>query len=233
MIPRPLSDVAARHNPGRWVCNKRPEKCNGIFRVYGQDMACPIRAKCWFSRRNTYEHTPGGKLWGRYPELDVDVSWRAEHHRRLKALTDLWGPPRPERTDEQRAADAERQRRRRAKQAEQRPPTEKAPSRPLLPCGEDCDGGCPYETCPYTDDALDALEAAGKQDKLRAQAKEKHARERAREAQDPDYKAHRRELNIARLRRYYQAHKDVLREKARERMAKKREAQRELANVAT
>lgn len=224
MIPRPLSDAAARHNPGRWVCNTRPEKCNGIFRVYGQDMACPIRDKCWAGRRNTYEHTPGGKLWGRYPELDTDGGRRRQHANRLKALKKLWAPPPPPRTAAQREAGAARTRKWRAKHAKPHEAPETVPSRPLLPCGEDCEGGCPYETCPYTDDALDALEAAGKQDKLRAQAREKHARERTREAQDPDYKAHRRELDRVRSRRYYQAHKDVLQEKARKRMAKKREA---------
>lgn len=219
MIPRPLTDGAARYNPGRWICNKRPEKCNGIFRVYNQDMLCPLRAKCYWGRGNTYEWTPGEKVQGRYPRLDAS-NWRREHGERLVWVQRVFAPERSAAIaakyrmahKEQLAA---KQKERYCKANPPKPP--KAPSRQPLPCGEDCEGGCPYDTCPYTDADLDAMEAEAKRERLRQQSRDKYRRQKAREAVDPEYAADRKAKEAIRRKRYYEAHKDVLRAKTRER----------------
>lgn len=228
MIPRPLTADAARHNPGRWICNKRPEKCTGIFRVYGQDMPCPLRAKCFWGRRNTYEWTPGEMVNGRFPVLDTDAGWRRRHDTRLKSLERALFPNRnAEMCARYRAAHREQladsDRARYQKRHPPDPPLEREVKRPLLPCGEDCDGGCPYEACPYTDADLDDLEAAAKQERLRQQSREKYRRQKAREAEDPKYKAHRRIMDAIRSKRYRESHKDVLRIRRQNKLLRKDE----------
>lgn len=226
MIPRPRTEAAARHNPGRWVCNARPEKCKGLFRVYGQDMECPLRCKCYWGRRNTYQWTPGAKTQGRYADLDVDAGWRDRHASRLAALLEAFcRETRREAArryrENHREALAEKQAARRARQ---RPPPPEPKVRAVHPCGGDCDN-CPLpegpEACPYTDADDDALLAEERRERLRRQSREKHRREKAREAVDPAYRAHRAALGKERCRRYYEAHKDAILARARARRENK------------
>ncbi|WP_251447025.1 hypothetical protein [Vermiculatibacterium agrestimuris] len=209
MIPRPLTDNAARHNPGRWVCNIRPERCNGIFRVYGQDMPCPLRDKCLAGRRNTYQWTPGHKLAGRYPEMDLDADWHRHHGTRLAQLQQAFAPllRRKQRTPEQRKLHAEWQREARRRQqvdGHAAPPLRRVP----LPCGEDCEN-CPYDACPYTDEDLDAIEAvAARQRAHRSydpqRRRAKYERDKLRRANDPKSAERFRAQNAARCKRWYQ-----------------------------
>lgn len=219
MIPRPLTDAAARHNPGRWVCSKRPEQCDGTFWVYSQPMACPIRAKCFWGRDNTYERTPGPKRQGRFLSMDIDASWRREHGNRLACLQAAfapelrkWAP-----TAEYKETRARKAREKRAAQRVDTPP----PVKTILPCGEDC-GNCPFDSCRYSDAAEDdALEIA-RRETQRQRSREKYRRQRAREQIDPEYAAHRRALGAARCKRYYDSHAEMVRAKARMRMQKRR-----------
>lgn len=229
MIPRPESEEGARHNPGRWICNKRPEKCNGLFWVYGQAMPCPLRAKCFWGRRNIYEWSLGERVAGRYPSLDTDVEWRRRHGTRLMELKRVFTPEQTRQisTPERRERNAAWMREHRRREGEAKAQTLGIlPRKKLLPCGEDCEGGCPYDgPCPYTDADTDHLEDQEREERVRAQDRAKKAREKAREAVDPEYREHRRQLDIARCHRYYEAHKDELRAKARERQRLRRKKQ--------
>lgn len=228
MIPRPKSDAAARHNPGRWICNTRPERCNGYFAVYGQLMACPLRAKCFWGRKNTYEWSLGQKTSGRFAELDIDVSWRRIHGNRLAQLQRLFNPelrrwtPTPEQK-EQYARKAREARRANASTK----PVDDTPKRPLLPCGEDCEGGCPYDgPCPYTDADIEALEAAAKREKARQQSADKYQRQKARMAVDPAYAEKFRAGNRRRNKAAYDRNPEKYRKWAREAQRKKRQQQK-------
>lgn len=215
VIPRPRTADAARLNPGRWICTLQPGQCGGIFRVYGQDMACPLWERCR-EDANRYEYSLGPKVSGRYMSLDTDMEHRQRHGKRLSDLRAAFCPRRYERTDEQRERHARYVRERRRKQREaMAPPPE--PERIYLPCGEDC-ANCPWEACRYTDEDKDSLLLADKRERERRRAADKHRRERERMASDPAYAAHMRELAQARMQRYYQSHKEILRAKARERM---------------
>lgn len=230
MIPRPLSDDSARYNPGRWICNTRPEKCKGLFRVYGQDMPCPIRAKCFWGRGNSYQWTPGPRQWGRFLGLDTDATRRNQHRTRLMQIRRTFDPAYYMEIDSRyRQAHREQRnewmRRKRREQAQLRPEKQAPPHTPL-PCGEDCEGGCPYDSCPYTDQALDALAQQDRAKRLREQSKQSYRRKKAREAIDPEYAARRKAQEKTRCKRYYEAHKQSLREKARQRQRIKREQER-------
>lgn len=213
MIPRPRTEGAARYDPGRWICNKRPEKCDGSFRVYGQDMKCPIRARCFWGRRNTYQWTPGSKTWGWYLDLATEDR-EAIHGRRRAQLRDAFcreeeleaGRRYREAHREELAA---RDRLRRKREAP--PPAVKT----TLPCGEDCEN-CPYDACLYTDRDTDQLEADAAKERARRQSREKYRRQKAREAVDPAYAAKRKAQDAARCKRYYEAHRDTILAKARE-----------------
>lgn len=225
MIPRPKSDAAARHNPGRWICTTAPEKCNGTFRAYDQDMPCPLRAKCYWGRRNTYERALGHKVHGRCLELDVDIERRREHDARGKALQRLFAPkPRPPSTPEQREKDAQRAREKRERERTNCQTSGNLTERPLLPCGEDCEGGCPYDgPCPYTDADIDALVAEAKREKARLQSAAKYQRQRARMAVDPEYAAKFRAGNRRRNKAAYDRNPEKYRKKSREHQRKKRQ----------
>lgn len=228
MIPRPKSDAAVRHNPGRWICNTRPERCNGYFAVYGQLMACPLRAKCFWGRKNTYEWSPGPKISGRFAELDIDSTWRRKHGNRLAQLQQLFAPElrRRVKTPEQKERYAQKEREARQAKANARP-VGSIPKRPLLPCGEDCDGGCPYDgPCPYTDADIEALEAEAKREKARRQSAEKYQRQKARMAVDPVYAEKFRAGNRRRNKAAYDRNPEKYRERAREAQRKKRQQKR-------
>lgn len=209
MIPRPLTDNAARHNPGRWVCNIRPERCNGVFRAYGQDMPCPLRDKCLAGWRNTYQWTPGHKLAGRYPGMDLDADWRRRHGTRLAQLQRVFAPllRRRQRTPEQRERHAEWQRAARRRGQVGKPvdvPLHRVP----LPCGEDCEN-CPYDACIYTDEDLDAIEAAVARQRAHRdydprQRRAKYERDKLKRANDPQRAERFRVQNAARCKRWYQ-----------------------------
>ncbi len=227
MIPRPKTDAAARHDSGRWVCNRDPGRCSGLFRVYGQDMACPLWGKCQAGAGNTYQWTPGAKYWGRYPALDVDAGRRKSRDRLRMELKRLFAPEKCKRKPRTPAQKEENARKERERRAKHRPPPKPVPlpDRPLLPCGEDCEGGCPYdgpEHCPYTDADMDALAAEAKREKERQRSREKYQRQKARMAVDADYAERFRAGNRRRNKRHYEAHKDVLRAQARERQKMRR-----------
>lgn len=102
---------------------------------------------------------------------------------------------------------------------------EKTPAGPerrvVLPCGEDCDGGCPYDDgCHYTDDDTDRLMEAAKAERAREQSRQEYRRKKERERVDPEYAARRKAQEAVRQKRYYEAHKETMRAKARERMKK-------------
>lgn len=152
-------------------------------------------------------------------ELDVDVERRREHNRAINMYRRLFGLwHRPEPTEESRERDTRRMRERRARERANRQAFADFPRKVILPCGEDCEGGCPYDgPCPYTDAQQDELEDRQKKEWEKEKNREKRERERARMKQDPVYAAHMRELNIRRLKKYREAHKEELRAKARER----------------
>lgn len=212
MIPRPQTDAAVRHNPGRWVCNTKPEKCGGIYRVYGQDMPCPLRAKCYWGGKNTYEWTWGRKEWGRYPEMDIDIAWAREHGTRLAQLQQVFAPHlrRKQRTSEQRERDTESQRRSRRKKAASNFQTfGNLMRRQPLPCGEDCEN-CPYDECMYTDQDLDAAEKVTTHKRVKydpEKRKEQYERHKTRMETDPQYAERFRAKNAARCKRYYHKRK--------------------------
>lgn len=229
MIPRPQTDAAARHNPGRWICTADPEECGGVFRVYGQAMACPLWAKCYWGRRNSYQWTLGRKDWGRCLSLDTDMERRRTHGNRLMALLRLFAPERcreKPKTREQKDEANRKAREARRKAREREPPPDCPPQRPLLPCGEDCGGGCPYAVCPYTDADLDALEAAARREKARRQSAEKYRRQKARMAADPAYAERFRAGNRRRSKAAYDRDPEKYREKSRNWQKKNRQSKR-------
>lgn len=228
MIPRPKSDSAARHNPSRWICTTKPGKCNGMFRAYGQDMPCPLRAKCYWGRRNTYEWALGYKVGGRCLDLDVDIEHRREHGTRAMVLQRLFAPkPRPPSTPEQREKKTRKAREKREKERQNCQTFGEMPQRVLLPCGEDCEGGCPYDgPCPYTDADIEAMEAEAKREKARRQSAEKYQRQKARMAVDPDYAEKFRAGNRRRNKAAYGRNPEKYRKWAREAKQKKRQQQK-------
>ena len=223
MIPRPLTDDAARYNPGRWVCNVKPEICNGMFRVYGQDMPCPLYARCLCGDTTKYQYPLGKKYMGHYQVLYTDSDRARKRALQDRVYKRLFGGVKSKpRTAEQKERDAAWAREKRRRDREANPKPVALPERPLLPCGEDCAGGCPYDgPCPYTDADIDALVARAAHDKALAQGRAQKARTRAREAADPEFRAHQLELARVRQRRYYNAHKAELRTYYRERERQK------------
>jgi len=172
-------------------------------------MACPLRAKCWWGRRNTYQWSLGGKYLGRYLGLDVDADWHRRHGTRLGQLLQVFVPEkrRRKRTPEQRERDTASQRESRRRRTEEMEQEVKVlPKRQPLPCGEDCEGGCPYdgpERCPYTDADLDAAEAEAKREHQRKLRRAQYERHLEKMATDPVYAANFRKKNAARCKRYY------------------------------
>lgn len=185
-------------------------------------MHCPLRCKCHWGRRNSYEWTPGGKLWGRYPQLDVDAGRKRAHATMGMALQRLFlGRRDKPRTQEQKTDRARYMRQWRAKNKPPEPPPKL--TRQPLPCGEDCESGCPYDDpakCPYTDADLDAAQAQADRERRRQQSREKHQREMERRAADADYDRRKREQNRERCRRYYANHPEACRASALKRYHK-------------
>lgn len=149
MIPKPRSEKARDFDPSRWVCCKRPEKCNGNFRVYGQNYPCLLREKCKNGTKNDYEWSYGARKRGRYPLLAEHFNHRAVWDDRRNGLMTAFcgdylakkrkisrkrnGKEYDRRANEKKAA-------RRALERAQEPP------KSVLPCGEDC-FNCPWEDC--------------------------------------------------------------------------------------
>lgn len=219
MIPRPLTDDAARYNPGRWICTMSPEQCGGVHRVYSQDMPCPLYTKCLQGNRTMYEYSLGAKVNGLYLALHTDVNRRQRTTAQNRMYKRLFGGIKSKPlTPEQRAAATAWMREKRRREREANPKPMALPERPLLPCGEDCAGGCPYDgPCPYTDADIDALVAKAAHDKYLAQKRAAWARAKARMAENPEYRARQKELEKVRRKRYCEAHKAELQAAARER----------------
>lgn len=153
MIPKPRTAKSCDFDPARWVCCKRPEKCDGTFRVYAQSFPCPLHEKCKQGLKNQYEWSYGYRYRGRYQLLSEHFghkfAWDSRRNDLMRAF-------RPDYLAEKRKINrqrhgAEQDRRANAKKAAARAQRRAEPSadwarRGLLPCGEDC-GNCPFGDC--------------------------------------------------------------------------------------
>lgn len=171
---------------GRWVCVKPVRECNGFRRVYGELRPCPLYGKCVDDPRNSYEVMPerhvlsGCKFRELWPE-----GWRQQHERERRKLLRCFA------YEEVRAYEKavvekyketrNRNRREKRHKAYQERDAEKVQSDSgviddndrglrhyLLPCGEDCEHGCPHRgVCPYTDKDEDLLVERERKDRKR------------------------------------------------------------------
>ena len=166
------------YNPGRWVCVKGLDQCDGTKRIYGEKRPCPLAGKCVDDPRNRYEF-PLTRIGtsGRFAEYK-DLNWNKRHAAELDTLIWCFAPEiKLERARKARADPAKReqenrrQRERAAKKRQAReeqrylPEEEEEPldkfgpgaRHKLLPCGEDC-RNCPKGGyCKYTDPDEDEL----------------------------------------------------------------------------
>lgn len=156
VIPKPRSGKSRDFDPSRWVCCRRPEKCDGNFRVYGQSYPCPLREKCAAGGKNSYEWSYGRRVQGRYPLLSEHYCHRTAWWHRRNGLMMAF---RPDYLAEKRKIDRQRhgkeydrrqQARRKAARERARAAEEPWARRELLPCGEDCEN-CPWGECRYGD----------------------------------------------------------------------------------
>lgn len=180
-IPRPRGERATNYNPGRWVCSRRPGKCDGFFRVYGQKMRCPLENKCKEDLKNTYEWGYGEKINGRFigrgePER-TEEHWYRSHV--LRRVFD------PEHEKEEKRKYKLRHReeinqKKRERRARNRKESKVKEKKVILPCGEDCEN-CPYPVCQYTD--IDEDNAVKAEQKKRTAEAQKRWREKKRRQQ--------------------------------------------------
>lgn len=146
-----------KYDPARWICQCRPEICDGIFYVYGTARPCPLRDRCLSSAR-------GHQLEYLYPQQSpaqrkltlAEPERYIAHAKRAQALRRAFAPDAvrmaakayyQNKKDQLSAYHAERYRQRHPP-GEERPKTQLPPP----PCGGDCADGCPYDgVCCYPD----------------------------------------------------------------------------------
>lgn len=182
----------------RWVCVKPAAECKGYRTVYGEKRPCPLYGRCVDDPRNKHEfplvYRDGEKkkfsqLW---PE-----GWRAHHSKERQRLLRCFNPEgiRAYKQAVQQKYYAQRninRQKKRHKAYHERDAQQvqddagvlddrgQGLRHYLLPCGEDCDKGCPCDgACPYTDEDEDRLVERERRDLKRAQ--QRAYRERGKE----------------------------------------------------
>lgn len=153
MIPKPKSEKSRDFDPSRWVCCKKPEKCDGNFRVYGQNFPCLLRKKCILGAKNDYQWSYGRRSQGRYPLLAEHFNHRAVWNDRRNGLmrafcSDYLAEKRKINRQRHGKEYDRKYNEKRAKKREQERPKllEEWAKRGIFPCGEDC-FNCPFEDC--------------------------------------------------------------------------------------
>lgn len=150
MIPKPKTEKSRDFDPSRWVCCKRPERCDGTFRVFGQNFPCPLYEKCVLGWKNQYEWSYGRRYRGRYPLLSEHFGHKFVWDRRRNDLMTAFCP---DYLAEKRKISRQRHGKEYDRRANEKKRAKKRldlglewRKRELLSCGEDC-GNCPWEEC--------------------------------------------------------------------------------------
>ena len=206
---------AEKHYAGRWICQKPTEKCNGMFRVYGEDCPCPLSAKCLGSPHyrgqleTIYTKAQFGKL-----AVSSSPNWNVEHATRLNEVKAAFTREAYNTYYREYAAkNADRLNKLRREKYD--PPLEliRPDARPLNaakevlpPCGSDCEN-CPYDDgCRYPD--FDAQQDAKRETK-RICDKRYAERRKERIRNDPVYAERERSRNRG-YQRVYRERKRAL-----------------------
>lgn len=149
MIPKPKSEKSRDFDPSRWVCCKKPEKCDGNFRVYGQNFPCSLRKKCILGAKNDYQWSYGRRSQGRYPLLAEHFNHRAVWNDRrnglMRAFCSDYLAEKRKINRLRYGKDYDRRYNAKRKKKGARVLTE------VAVCGEDC-LNCPFEECKMAED---------------------------------------------------------------------------------
>lgn len=193
-----------KYDPARWICQCRPEICNGLFYVYSEARPCPLRHKCLSSSRGhqleylyAQQSIYQRKLHLADPErymahakrhLDLRRAFVPEEDKRLNRAH-------YERNKSRYAAIAARKYR--EAHLEQEHLKKPKYDLPLPPCGKACeeeDGCCPFDDdCHFPDweeQQIAAIEAAKAEQRQEAQRTRNRERWACLKADPERYAAH-------------------------------------------
>ncbi|HWS42092.1 MAG TPA: hypothetical protein VN421_03280 [Pseudoflavonifractor sp.] len=210
---------AEKHYAGRWICQKPAEKCNGMFRVYGEDRPCPLAPKCLGSPHyrgqleTIYAKAQFGKL-----AVSSSQNWGIEHVARLNDAKAAFSKDAVNAYYREYAA-KNRDRLNRLYREKYNPSLERmlpgvkrlnAPKEVLPPCGGDCEN-CPYDAgCRYP--GFDAQQDAKRETK-RICDKRYAERRKERMKADPVYAERERSRNRGYQRVYRERKRSLLNNK--------------------